>query len=95
MKTEVAFRKWQKNHYNFVTPKLLRVRVCKDIVVELSEGTDMEHKPLFGVSLFRHLSTAGFRILKEGDLELNRCFGSRAAATEYLQALVLVLEAIK
>ena len=45
------FRKWQREHPNFMTPTLQKFEVIDNHVVELSRGEGFDYEPLYGVSL--------------------------------------------
>jgi hypothetical protein len=47
------FRSWQKEHPNFITPYVLAVHQKGDYIIEVSEGTDMDHKAMYGVSVLK------------------------------------------
>ena len=39
------FRKWQKEHPNFMTPDIIKVKQIGSLFIELSEGIDFNHNP--------------------------------------------------
>lgn len=53
------FKTWQKEHPNFMTPNIVKAEQIDDkYIVELSEGTDFEHKPFFGVTVIEYDESA-------------------------------------
>jgi hypothetical protein len=47
-------RAWARKHYNFMTPRLISMQsVGRSIPywVEIAEGEDFDHKPMFGVGI--------------------------------------------
>ena len=52
---KTAFRKWQKEHPNFMTPEIVSLKqVGNFMVAEVSKGTGFEGKPIYGVTLFEY-----------------------------------------
>ena len=49
--TLVRYKRWQKDHPNFITPDLIKAKEIGGNIVELSEGTDFDYNPMFGVSV--------------------------------------------
>ena len=47
-----AFRSWQKDHPNFVTPHILKLTQKGDTIIELSEGRGFTGEGVCGVSAF-------------------------------------------
>lgn len=45
------YKQWAKAHPNFMTPDLISVRKCGNYFIELSEGSDFNNKPCYGVSV--------------------------------------------
>ena len=54
---EKKFRKWSKEHCNFMTPDLLKVVVGHNYIIEVTKGNDFSNKTIFGVSLFKNNSS--------------------------------------
>jgi len=51
--TLVRFKKWQKENPNFITPTLVKAKETNGNIIELSEGTDFDHNPAFGVTVIK------------------------------------------
>lgn len=54
------FRAWQKKHPNFMTPHIIKLLGFDDFVVELSEGTGINHEPIYGVTLEKRIGEFDF-----------------------------------
>lgn len=65
---------------NFMTPHILGYYYCGDYAVELSEGTGMEHEPIFGVTVVNTVTA-------EAEHDLSKMFYSKQEATAYLKEL--------
>jgi hypothetical protein len=77
------FRKWQKEHPNFMTPTVLKVvPVGKQRGIELSQGEDFDHKAIYGVSLFKRKKEGGFQTGFKG----SKMFHNRLTAEEYIKS---------
>jgi hypothetical protein len=49
------FKKWQKEHGNFITPHVRKHCILPNgYIVELSEGTGLEHEAYYGVTLLAY-----------------------------------------
>jgi len=57
------FRKWQKEHPNFMTPRIERLVVRGNKVIELSSGEDFEHKRMYGVTKLERIKANKFKTL--------------------------------
>jgi len=83
------FRKWNKEHKNFMTPNILKVKQKENYFLELSEGTGFNNNKIFGVSLI-YWNGKQFKI---GD-EKSKMFYSKNGAIKYfddlLDSLVIV-----
>lgn len=44
------FRRWARDHPNFMTPDIISVKKRGNRFIELSEGTDFDHNPMYGVT---------------------------------------------
>lgn len=47
-----AYKSWQKDHPNFMTPHILGLTQKGNTIVELSEGRGFEEERIYGVSAF-------------------------------------------
>lgn len=65
---------------NVLTPNLLRYGLSGGFAYELTEGTDMDRKPLYGVTVLERGS--GFH-----RHDLSKCFWSLAEADAYIGGL--------
>ena len=59
------FRAWQKEHPNFMTPHIRQTKIVDGVIIELSEGTDFEHKPMYGVSAAKQIDGSTFKMVNE------------------------------
>ena len=44
------FKKWNKEHKNFMTPDVISIKQKGNRIYELSEGTGFENEPIYGAS---------------------------------------------
>jgi len=49
------FRKWAKEHPNFMTPTIVKLLEHKGFIIELSEGTDFKRNRIYGVTSLKEL----------------------------------------
>jgi hypothetical protein len=61
------YRDWARTHYNFMTPKILKVERVGDFFIELSEGEGFGGESLFGVSVIRYVDGKFTPIHRLGD----------------------------
>lgn len=80
------FKEWQREHPNFMTPNLIDVDTVSDVVIELSEGTDFEQKPLYGVTAIMK-TREGFKTVSSIESEPNKPFSDINKAKEYFNQL--------
>ena len=78
------FKKWQKEHPNFITPDIVKVKQNNNRVVELSKGYGIDNKELFGVSVIIWNETKG-TYETQYDSGLNKCFNSLKEAEEHFK----------
>jgi len=89
MSVKREFRAWQRDHYNFMTPRIEKLWVKDDLVVELSSGSPFLGKAIRGVTAYR-FNGVNFDPV---DLGLNKGFSGddwevvEAEATEYAETL--------
>lgn len=69
------------NGRNFMTPEIIGYYKLRKGYAELSEGTGLNHQPIFGVTV-QHHGTAGAT-----DVAASQVFQSRQAARSYIEAL--------
>lgn len=83
------YRRWQREHPNFMTPYVRSVFRSKgNKLIELSEGTGLEHEPIYGVTVIEH-TDGGFKT--RWDLEQNRMFRDYSEARAHALKLKKVL----
>lgn len=82
------FIEWQRDHPNIITPDIIDHNKIGKYVVELSEGTDMRNKPIFGVTLLEkkddHFASVG--------RGFSQPFFSKREASNYFEKLFSSLE---
>lgn len=76
------YRKWAKQHPNFITPHIISLRNVGTYVIELSEGTDFDRKPIYGVTTLK-LSGSTFNNMPQID-GLNKMFYSKTEALAWI-----------
>jgi hypothetical protein len=76
IKTKTAFRRWQKNHPNFMTPEIIRLRARKNTIIETSKGRGFKGENIYGVSTIRRTSS---RFSSKG----GKMFYSKSKASAY------------
>lgn len=54
------FRKWQRQHPNFMTPSVLHVKQVGNYFVELSKGRGFENDDIFGVTAIGYKGNGEF-----------------------------------
>lgn len=79
---KTKFRRWQKEHRNFVTPHIVKVIQHGRILIEISEGRSMDNKELYGVSPFEYAGGKEFVLIDRGDT-----YPSREQAEKYAKKL--------
>ena len=76
----------RKEHRNFLTPKILKVKANKNRIVELSTGEGLFNAKLYGVSYWT--KTALINNCKDNDSsEKSNCFNDYQAAVNYYNSL--------
>ena len=84
-----TYRKWQKDHPNFITPELIKIEQASDkIIIELSEGTDFNHKPMYGVTIAEYKGSGKFSTFEHSDE--SKPFYSRIEAEKYFKKKVSI-----
>jgi len=79
------YRKWAKIHPNFMTPHIISVRDHGVFVIELSEGTDFNRNPTYGVTLLKMSGSTFEPVREEG---INKVFFSRKDALRHIKNVV-------
>lgn len=80
------YRKWANDHPNFMTPRIVKLYDLGVYVVEVSEGTDFDNRPMFGVTVAK-LSGSNFETQGHKYSEYNKAFtGFRARAEAFKYA---------
>lgn len=81
------FRKWVKEHKNFMTPRILRVKQVKNYFIEFSEGEGFDnHNLIYGISIIQFKNNS---FTTQHDLKLkSECFDSKRKADDYFYKLV-------
>lgn len=70
----------KKGFLNFMTPKIVSTSAKKNVVFELSTGTDFNRNPIFGASVLKKSKTT-----KSGFTSLGgKLFRSKAGARNFL-----------
>lgn len=81
MTTVQVYHQWAHEHPNAMTPRILKIEQVGNYFIELSEGTGLEHEPLYGVSV---LFWNGQRFTPLHKLDnLNQSFYDRAEAIKH------------
>ena len=91
------FRAYQKDHYNFVTPDILKLLTHYNLVVEVSSGTPFMGQAVRGVTVY-YLDTDGGRFINVGNkdkLGLNKCFSGQPWESIETEALAYAEEALR
>jgi len=84
------FRAWHKDHYNFMTPYLKKTKIVNDkTIIELSEGTDFNHKAIYGVTVIIKVDN-GFKS-DNGLSNNNKLFYELKEASNYIKTLSVSL----
>ncbi len=78
------FRKWQKEHPNFVTPDIVTIKQKKNYIIELSRG-DFMNSTVFGVSLIKYMGKGSFRTVKGAGKSFE---SDRKAAIKYMNEII-------
>jgi len=87
MGLESEFRTWHKEHPNFMTPHIRQLKAVDNFILELSEGTDFDHNPMFGVSAIKK-TEKGFRIVDEiGSFKPNMPFNDISEARNHMKSV--------
>lgn len=84
MTYKIPFRHWQKEHPNFMTPHVIKTIEHKNYIIEVSEGTDFNHKNIYGVSLIKVESDGTFKTDTSGK---SKMFYSEREAKYYAEKL--------
>ena len=79
------FRSWAKKHPNFMTPKIVDLHVVPEdnVVIEVAEGLDMEHREMYGVTPWRR--TSEFKFEQAGMHEHRQLFQGPGAKDEAIR----------
>jgi len=77
-----SFKKWQKDHPNFVTPTVKRVENVNSTFIELSEGKGFSNQTVYGVSAIKFKDGKFSTIQDEG-----KSFFNLKEAKEYMGML--------
>ena len=76
------FKKWNKNHKNFMTPDIISIKQKGNRIYELSEGTGFENEPIYGASELESKPDGNFQSTARGQM-----FHSEEKAKEHLKNL--------
>lgn len=80
-----AFRKWQKQHPNFMTPRIVELLRKGNKIIEVSEGRFLQDN-LYGVSFFEQAGERDFSLIREG-----QSFNSLTRAKKYAEKVKKVI----
>ena len=92
-----VFEAWQKDHYNFMTPKIEKLLVHYNIVVEVSSGRPFIGQAVRGVTVY-YLDIDNRRFINVGakdKLNLDRAFSGRPWEQVEQDALTYANKALK
>ena len=83
------YRKWAKIHPNFMTPHIISLKDRDVHIIELSEGTDFNHKPIYGVTLLRMCGST-FTTSSEvfNGEKIDQMFYSKESAKHHIKTIV-------
>jgi len=78
------FERWQRDHYNFITPDLVRCRgIGEKYIVELSSGSGITtDERIYGVTLIKK-EDDGFSTDVGNEIGVNKALFARDKAEEY------------
>jgi hypothetical protein len=79
-----SYRKWQKEHPNFMTPYVIKTERKGDYIIEVSEGTGMNREPFYGVSIIKQ-DGEKFNTQNHPYSEKSKSFYSKTEALSYAQ----------
>lgn len=65
------FRKWAKEHPNFMTPHIVKLYEKDDKIIEVSEGRGFDEKEMYGVSIAKK-TPEGWKMQEGGKPFFNR-----------------------
>jgi len=82
-----AYKKWQDQHPNFITPELEKFSIRKPYVIELSSGHGTDNSKMFGVSVFMKDAEQGRGAFVAADHDLNKPFHDKTEARNYYELL--------
>jgi len=84
MKTFISdFRRWAREHPNFMTPHILKLSQRGNFIIELSEGSGFDHKPIYGVTVIEHINND----FKTDTREYGKMFFTMQEAEDYFITL--------
>lgn len=87
------FRKWQKQHPNFMTPHIIHLaEIAGVFIVELSEGTDFNHNPIYGVTVFKMCGNTYNNHIPELPKDINKMVRGRQQAERYFNSVILTVK---
>ena len=79
-------KKWIKEHKNFMTPRVLKVKQIGNYFIEFSEGEGFNHEDIFGVSIIQFKNNS---FTTQHDLKLkSECFQNKRLADDHFYKLV-------
>lgn len=81
------YRKWAKQHPNFMTPHIVSLRNVGAYVIELSEGIDFDRKAIYGVTTLK-LCGNTFDNMPQID-GLNKMFYSKTEALGWINTVAI------
>lgn len=92
MKTIIKdFRKWNKEHKNFMTPRILKVKQIKNYFIEFSEGEGFNnHNLIYGITIIQFKNNS---FTTQHDLkQVSKCFENKRLADDYFFKLCFEIQ---
>ena len=87
---EKIYKAWQKRHPNIMTPEIKAYKILPNgYIVELSEGTGLEHEPFYGVTLLAYKDDTIVTCVSE---DRNRCGTVYSAMLNYYNELITIVK---
>jgi len=89
--TIIKFNRWQRQHPNFMTPNIERIKLHKNTIVEVSSGRGFPNSKgkapnIYGVSVIRR---QGSTFKTTGSMRWNKMFYSKARAISHANKLMV------
>ena len=87
------FERWQRDHYNFITPDLIRCRgIGEKYIVELSGGSGLRGERIYGVTLLKKEDDS-FSTDVGNEIGVNKAIFARGEAEKYFYKVSSAVEA--